>query len=123
MLSKLSVRITIAIVILLGIGGYTFYEFRNLLLGPVIVVETPASGSETNTPVTDIKGHAKNITRISMNDRDITVDAQGDFEEKFVLSQGNNIIKLAGVDRFGRHKDVFVEVLYNGETVNAVAVR
>ncbi len=123
MLRKINIRISITLFVLLGITAYTGYEFRNLILGPVIIIETPKNGTEVKTPVTNIRGHAKNIARISMNDRDISVDAQGEFEEKFVLSEGSNIIKLAGQDRFGRKKDVFVEVLYNGETVNPVAVR
>ncbi len=122
MLRRINIRIWVAVVILLGITGYTGYEFRNLFLGPVIVIETPESGSMVDTPVTNITGHVKNISKISMNDRDISVDAQGEFQEKFVLSQGNNIIKLTGVDRFGRQSEVFVEVLYNGEP-NPVAVR
>lgn len=123
MLSKINIRISVAIIILLGITAYTGYEFRNLALGPVIIIEAPENGTEVKTPVTNIRGRAKNITRISMNDRDISVDAQGEFEEKFVLSQGSNVIKLAGQDRFGRQKDVFIEVLYNDTTVNSVAVR
>jgi hypothetical protein len=123
MLSKINIRISVAIIILLGITAYTGYEFRNLALGPVIIIEAPENGTEVKTPVTNIRGRAKNITRISMNDRDISVDAQGEFEEKFVLSQGSNVIKHAGQDRFGRQKDVFIEVLYNDTTVNSVAVR
>lgn len=123
MLRKINIRISVAIIILLGITAYTGYEFRNLALGPVIIIEAPENGAEVKTPVTNIRGRVKNITHISMNDRDISVDAQGEFEEKFVLSQGSNIIKLAGQDRFGRQKDVFIEVLYNDTTANSVAVR
>lgn len=123
MLRKINIRISIALIILLGITAYTGYEFRNLVLGPIIIVDAPENGAEVETPVTSIKGRTKNITRIRMNDRDISVDAQGEFEEKFVLSEGNNIIKLAGQDRFGRQKDIFIEVLYNEEIVNPVAVR
>lgn len=123
MLRKINIRISVTLLILLGICTYTGYEFRNLVRGPIIVIEAPENGTEVETPVTHIKGRVKNIARISMNDRDISVDAQGEFEEKFVLSQGSNVIKLAGQDRFGRKKSVYVEVLYNGESVSSVAIR
>jgi hypothetical protein len=84
------------------------------------VIEAPTSGTEVDTPVTNIKGRVKNTSRIQMNDRDISVDARGEFTEKFVLSKGSNIIKLAGQDRFGRQSEVFVEVLYNEPSPVAV---
>jgi len=114
MLHKINIRIAIAIFVLIGISGYTFYEFRNLLRGPVITIESPTNGSVFRSPVTEVKGTAQNMMHISMNDRDISVDENGVFLEKFALSKGSNIIKVSARDKFGRNQDVFLEVLYNG---------
>ena len=102
-----------AAMVLIGISGYAFFESRNLLDGPIITIEKPLNGSVSNSTVTDIKGTAKNIVRISMNDRDISINEFGIFNEKFVLSVGSNLVKIEAEDRFGRHTAEFVQVLYN----------
>ncbi|MEK7390707.1 MAG: hypothetical protein AAB635_01045 [Patescibacteria group bacterium] len=112
MMDRMIVRITIAVVLLAGIGGYALYESRNLLRGPIIIIETPVNGATSNTSVTDIKGVAKNIVRISLNDRNISVDESGMFQEKFALFGGRNIIKVSAEDRFGRQTESLVEILY-----------
>lgn len=114
MLSRINIRNTIIVLILLGIGGYTLYESRNLLLGPIITIEEPESGALSISPVTNIKGRVKNTSHIKMNDRDITIDEEGVFEEKFVLSEGKNVVKVSAEDRFGRQSDVFIEISYSG---------
>ncbi len=114
MLNRINIRITVVVFVLAGISGYTCYEFRNLFRGPIIVIESPKSGATFQSPVTEIKGSAHNMMHISMNDRDISVDENGTFNEKFALSKGSNIVKVSAKDKFGRHQDVFVEVLYNG---------
>jgi len=106
-------RIIIALLILVGIGGYAFYESRNLLRGPVITIDQPVTGATFNSPITDIKGRVQNMVQISMNDRKISVDESGNFQEKYVLSNGNNVVKVTAEDRFGRKKDVLVEIIYN----------
>lgn len=106
-------RIIIALLILVGIGGYAFYESRNLLRGPVITIDQPVTGATLNSPVTDIKGRVQNMVHISMNDRPISVDEAGNFQEKYVLSNGNNVVKVTAEDRFGRKKDALIEIIYN----------
>lgn len=106
-------RIIIATLILVGIGGYAFYESTDLRRGPVITIDQPVTGATFNSPVTDIKGRVENMVHISMNDRAISVDEAGNFQEKYVLSNGNNVVKVSAKDRFGRKKDVLVEIIYN----------
>lgn len=109
----MKIRTIIAIIIFIGIGGYASFESRNLIMGPVITIEAPATGSTSNSPITNIKGHGRNIAHISLNDRPISTDELGNFEEKYVLSVGNNIVKVSAKDRFGRKNDVLVEIIYN----------
>lgn len=112
MSSRIATRFIVAILILGSIGGYAWYESRDLRQGPVIELEKPTNGQTMSTPVADIIGQAKNTTRIRMNDRDIAINEQGAFHEKFVLSNGSNLVKLWAEDRFGRTTESFVEVLY-----------
>lgn len=112
MKNRILVRIIVAVVILAGIGGYSFFEFRNLIRGPMVVIDEPNTHTVINDPVTNIRGHAKNISEITLNDRDITVDEKGEFNEKIVLANGLNTIKVMAKDKFGRQTFVFVEVMH-----------
>lgn len=106
-------KFIIAVVILAGIGGYTFYEFRYVRQGPFIAIDSPINGKIVSTPVADITGRVQNMNRIRMNDRDIAVNEQGVFNEKFVLSNGSNVVKVVAEDRFGRQSEALVEITYN----------
>ncbi len=113
-MGNITIRNIIVCIVLAGIGGYALYESRNILSGPVVTIESPRSGSTSNDAVTQITGSAKNISKISLNDREISVDEAGRFNEKFVLSSGTNTVKVSAVDRFGRQKESFVEIVYPG---------
>lgn len=112
MMNRMIIRVTMAAVLLAGIVGYALYESKNLLRGPIIMIEKPIDGATSNASVIDIKGRAENIVRISLNDRNISVDESGVFQEKYALFNGRNIIKVSAEDRFGRHSESFVEILY-----------
>jgi hypothetical protein len=122
MWERMTIRFIIAAVILTGIGGYAFYESRNIRTGPVITVETPATGSVSNSAITLIKGSVENSVRLKMNDRDIAVDEHRVFNEKFVLSDGSNVVKISAEDRFGRTTETLVEILYN-EPIDSLVKR
>lgn len=113
-MDRITIRILLATLVLVGIGGYAFFEFGKLRHGPIVTIENPLNGAVTSSPVVDIKGVAKNIVKITMNDREISILPNGDFDQKFVLSPGSNKVKLSGVDRFGRTSESFVEILYTG---------
>ncbi len=111
--SRIAIRFIVAIIALVGIGGYAFYESKDLREGPVVMIDFPLNGKVSSTAVTDITGRAKNIVKLKMNDREISMNEHGDFKEKFVLSDGSNVVKIAAEDRFGRKTEKLVEILYN----------
>lgn len=113
MSGRILIRFLAIIIAITGISGYAFYESRNLLRGPILTISTPQSGAVSNSPVTSITGQVENSVSIKMNDRDITTDPTGRFQEKFVLSEGTNVVKVAAVDRFGRTAEKYVQILYN----------
>jgi len=112
MSSRMLARIVIVCLVLVGIGSYSVFEFRYIIGGPKINIETPTNGEISKTSVADIKGHAANISRINMNGRDISVNEEGQFQEKFVLANGSNVVKISAEDRFGRKNEKLVEIFY-----------
>ena len=116
---KLSLKIFVGSLFLLLILGYSFYQSRNLFMGPVITVNEPGNGSTSLEQTVKISGTAKNIQKISLDDRPIYIDEAGNFSEKLLLSEGYNIIKVSASDKFGKKTEKIIELVYkqNGEKV------
>ena len=110
--SLLKVKIAIVVVISLLILGYGLFQARNLITGPEIKVSSPTNGENLADPLITINGTATNINRITLNDRQIFVDKQGNFSEKLLVPVGYTIIKLAAQDKFGRTTQKLIELNY-----------
>jgi hypothetical protein len=108
---KLLKIITISIV-LLCFFGYTAYEIQKVLFGPQIKVTAPLNGSLVSSSSVEIIGIAKNIKDISLDDRKIFIDEQGNFKEELLLSYGYNAISIKAEDKFGRKTEKIIEVIY-----------
>ncbi|MFQ5662125.1 MAG: hypothetical protein ACE5F2_02640 [Candidatus Paceibacteria bacterium] len=92
--------------------GYASFQARNIIAGPVVKIKTPLNGASVEQSLINIKGVAKNISRISMNDKQIFTDDEGEFSEKLLLSYGYNIITIKAKDRFGRDTEKTLELIY-----------
>lgn len=104
-----TVLIALAIIV---IGGYSLFQARKMLEGPEISIASPKNGATVNDALVDITGVAKNIKDISLNDRPIFVDEQGNFNEKLLLYPGYNIIKLKATDKFGKETEKEIQNVF-----------
>ena len=100
----------IAFFVLLAI--YALFQARFLILGPLVYIDRPANGELASENVIMVEGRAQNIAYISMNGRPIFIDSDGKWSEKYVVSNGVNIIKIEAKDRFGRRTEKEVTVVY-----------
>lgn len=100
-------------VLLISILGYTYFQMRNLVTGPIIVITEPKSGAVLTSPRVSIIGTTKNISSIELNNRQIFINEQGSFAEKTLLSPGYNVVTLEAKDRFGRETKNVLELVYN----------
>lgn len=101
------------IVALLAIVGYSLYQAQNIILGPQLSIESPFNGTTVNEPAVAVKGIARNVAYISLNDRQIFVDKDGLFNEELLLAPGYNVWKLEAKDKFGRIVSKRIEVILN----------
>ena len=108
----LAIKISIGLIIFLLVLGYGLFQARNLIIGPEINVLTPKNGDNLSDPLIVVTGTAANITRISLDDRQIFVDEHGNFSEKLLVPPGYTIIKLAAQDKFGRTTQKLIELNY-----------
>ncbi len=98
---KTIVKTLLIILIACGIAAYSLYQAKNIIRGPQITIDSPQNGSSVDTPEVIIKGNAKNISYISLNDRQIFVDKDGAFTEELLLASGYNKWKVEAKDKFG----------------------
>lgn len=110
--SKIKVLlIVIGIALLLS---YMLFNFRIFIKGPQIDSIEPQNGSSFSEPFIIVRGKAKNISYISLNDTPIFVDEKGNFGQKLLLSPGLSIIKLYARDKFEREVTKTLEYVYTG---------
>lgn len=105
-------KVIIISIILLFIFGYTGYEIQKMVFGPRIEILSPKNGALASSSLIQILGIAKNITNISLNDRKIFIDEQGNFREDLLLSYGYNTLTIKASDKFGRNTEKIIEVIY-----------
>lgn len=104
---------TITIVLFLVVlFGYGIFEIWNYATGPKITVASPPNGSAVSESLITIDGQGKNTKEITLDDRPIVVDEQGNFSEKILLSYGYNVLKLKAEDRFGKKTEQELQIVY-----------
>ena len=111
-----NIKLFVIIVSVLLLVSYGIFNARNLIMGPTIEIFSPAKNMETEENVIDIKGRAKNVTFISLNEKPIFVDEEGLFEEKLLLSPGSNIIQIKARDRFKKEIVKTINIYYKQST-------
>lgn len=95
-----------------AISGYAIFQARNIILGPIINIDSPKNGATVAQSFVEIEGKTRNISYISMNDNQIFTDDKGVFREKLLLSYGYNIITIRVRDRFNREITKRLELIY-----------
>jgi hypothetical protein len=109
--------LSIGLLLLLGvILLYIGFQARFLIAGPQLtLIDEPSSVQ--NSPVVNLRGSAKNITKISLNDRQIFTDKVGYFDEALVLENGYTIATIQATDRYGREQRIVKEFVYTPTSI------
>ena len=108
---KLFLGTGLVLIILLAVLGYGYSKMKNFLNGPKISVTTPENGATAGTSTEVIRGMAKNVSSLSLDDRPIFVDEQGNFSEIVALLPGYNILSLKGTDKFGKKTELLLQLV------------
>jgi hypothetical protein len=111
---KAVIKVSVIVLIVTGIIGYSYYQSRNLIYGPQINLTSPATGATVTDPLIAIEGSVKNISFITLNDRQIFVDNEGKFKEELLLSPGYNVWQIEAKDKFGRIVNKKIELVLQG---------
>jgi hypothetical protein len=94
------------------IVGYGYFEAREYLSGPQLIIDTPQNGATLTEAFTTIEGRATNISKLTLNDKQIFVNEEGAFREYIVLPEGYTTITANARDRFGRTVTSSIALVY-----------
>ena len=95
---------------------YILFQARFLITGPqVTLIDEPASVQ--NNQVVNLRGQTQNITRISLNGRQIFTDKAGYFDEALVLENGYTVATIQVTDRYGRQKSIVKKFVYTPTSI------
>lgn len=83
---------------------YILFQARLMLIGPRIVLDTPALAQPLASSTLILRGRALNTTALYLNDRQITTDRAGNFEETLLFPLGYTEVRMSAEDRFGTRR-------------------
>lgn len=105
-------KVLIVFLIIIFVGGYGYLKTRDFSRGPRLEIISPVAYEVFTESMIEVSGVAKNISFISLNDRPIFIDEDGNFKEKLLLYPGYNIIEVSVRDRFEREVTELREVVF-----------
>lgn len=117
-ISFAKIIVTISVVVLLV--GYGIFNFRTFISGPNVTISEPQNGSTIEgSPLVKIAGKASHISVITLNDREINVEENGNFNESLLLQEGYNVVEIKAKDKFDREIDKKIELFFDGNLTAA----
>ncbi len=105
-------KITVIALGIITVLGYALFATHDFLIGPTISLSDPTNGATFTKPDVRIQGVVNRIKDITLNGRSITIDDKGNFNEAVLLAPGYNIFELIASDKFGRKRQVRLELVY-----------
>ncbi|MBI5126386.1 MAG: hypothetical protein HZA80_01305 [Candidatus Taylorbacteria bacterium] len=109
---RIILKASLILITLFIIVGYALYSSKEFVSGPQLTIVSPIDGEVLSTSTIIVQGVAKNIKNIYFNDRPILIDEQGNFREISLLHEGYNVFTLKADDRFNRHIDKTLHLVY-----------
>ncbi len=110
------VRYALTISLVAILLAYIIFQARFLIQGPKITLVNEPASVENSRTVT-LSGYARNITKITLNDRSIFTDTAGYFSEALVLENGYTIATITATDRYGRETRVVRTFVYTPTSI------
>lgn len=84
------------------ITAYAIWRSLNYARGPEIIITSPIDGSGIISSTTIITGKVERAVNVSLNNKDINIDEEGNFKETLIIFKGNNILTFKATDQFER---------------------
>ncbi len=100
------IKIGGAIIVLLALVLYIWFQLSGLSRPPSLTILDPADDRTVNDDVIVLVGETDPETEITINDQPIQVDNSGQFKETIILQEGLNVLKIIANNRFGKVSEI-----------------
>ncbi len=110
--AKKILKIVLISVFLLFIIIYSFFRSKDVIFGVKIKDVNIVDGTKVADNILKITGNAKNANILTLNDRPISIDQEGNFDETIILLSGYNIITIKAKDDFGNSDEKNYKLIY-----------
>lgn len=94
---------------------FALIKSKGLIFGVNIKDVNLENGATLTESVINITGNAKNAIYLSLNDREISINQAGNFNETISLLPGYNTITLKAKDKFGNSDEENYQLIYKQE--------
>lgn len=96
------IELGIALLVILGLFGYFFYEARFLSAPPKLEIFYPSDNEQTAARTITVDGRAGGEAKVFINREAVFVNADGLFKETVDLQKGLNLITIQAVNKKGK---------------------
>lgn len=96
------IELGIALLIILGLFSYFFYEARFLSAPPKLEIFYPSDNEQTAARTISVDGRTGGEAKIFINQEAVFVNADGTFKETVDLQKGLNLITIQAVNKKGK---------------------
>ena len=110
--AKKILKIVSLSVLLLFIIIYAFSRAKDVIFGVKIIDVNIVDGAKITDNILKITGNARNAVSLTLNDRIISVDQEGNFNETIALLSGYNVISIKAKDEFGNSDEKNYKLMY-----------
>ncbi len=113
---KYLVRTGLIILLFLFIIIYARSRTSFLSQGVSLSVENLEDGQKFSSRVLNLEGTAKRAVMLTINNREVLIDENGDFKDTLILYPGLNILTIEAQDKFENYKQLRYSVWNTSET-------
>ena len=110
--AKKILKIVSLSVFVLFIVVYAFFRSKDLIFGVKIREVNITDGEKFTNNIVNITGNARNAVDLTLDDRSISIDQKGNFNETIALSSGYNIVSIKAKDQFGNSDEKNYKLMY-----------
>lgn len=107
-----NIGLVIFFIIILVFAGYFYYNSSKTRKGPSILLEFPSNGLVVTSSIVEIEGQVANVSRIFLNNKQISVKDGDKIKEKLLLAPGENTFVLRAYDKFGEESKQTIKIIY-----------
>lgn len=92
---------------------YLGYYIKNIIEAPTLIITSPADNVKIEENFVNIQGSTEPEANVSINNKEVLIDPQGNFSQKINLSNGLNTISIIAQKKYSKKNTVIKRILVN----------